>query len=331
MNIKIRDVDRRIRDEINSIIPDYVFDFHTHCFLDDGFDGCVPDSLKIYLPCDTESIFNKLRMFFPQRKLTGIITGWPDVRADLIKQNDYIACAAAKHNLFFLALISPRTDISYIEQIVKKKECIGFKPYKCFAKNPEDARISDYVTQKQMEIANSFGLVITLHLSKRSGIADSVNIHDILNLIEKFPFIRWNLAHCGRSFTPYYIEENVRGLEKLVRPNIYLDTSAVTDSEVFSLLFSIFGPNRIIYGSDAPVSFLRGKCVAFGYDWAFITEETHTITASFPVSPTLILYEQLRAMKKAFKKSGFKKTDIKKVFFENAFDIVKEVMRRKND
>lgn len=178
-------------------------------------------------------------------------------------------------------------DVSYLESIAKKRGCVGFKPYKCFAENPEDARITDYINTEQSEVANHYGFIITLHLSRRAGISDPLNLEDLYYLSEKYPYVIWNLAHCGRFFIPDYIENVVIHLKQLLSRNIYIDTAAVTDNEVFTIVFSDFEHDRIFYGSDIPVSFLRSRCVGFGYDWAFITEETHSITASFPVAPAL--------------------------------------------
>ncbi len=329
MKPELREVDRKIWSEIGQIIPENIFDFHIHCIYEGGFTGRIPDPLKIYLPCDIEAVLDNMRTVLPERKTTGIITGWPAITADLLKQNDYISSSAARNNLFFLALTAPQMDARYLENIAKKRECVGFKPYKCFADFPEDARITDYITEKQIEIADHYGLIITIHLSKRAGISDPLNLEDLDRLSEKYRSVFWNLAHCGRSFIPDYIENAAVHLKRLMKRNIYLDTAAVTDNEVFTIVFSEFGPDRILYGSDIPVSFLRGRCVGFGYDWAFITEETHSITASFPVKPALLLYEQIKAMNKAFRKTGFKMPEIEKIFFRNSEKIIQKITKGK--
>ncbi|MCX7706140.1 MAG: amidohydrolase family protein [bacterium] len=329
MDLKIKTADRRMWREIRDIIPENIFDFHVHSFREDGFLEKIPESLKIYLPCDTKTVLTNLKKTFPGRKIKAILTGWPSIDSDIEKQNEYIALQAEKRNLYFLALVSPHTDLATIEKLLKKKECIGLKPYKCFAKNSEDARITDFIPMGQLEFANHYGLIITLHLSRRAGVVDPVNLRDIINLAEKFPSIKWNLAHCGRSFVIYYIEKHKDCLKELNKENIYFDTAAISDSEVFTYFFSIFGSNKILFGSDSPISFLHGKSVGFGYDWAFIAEETHKITASFPVSPCLLLYEQLMAMHRAFKKVGFTRGDIELIFSINANRIVRDVISRK--
>ncbi|MCM8822787.1 MAG: amidohydrolase [Candidatus Omnitrophica bacterium] len=329
MKVEIRDVDRKIWSDVSHFIPEKIFDFHIHTFQSWGFSSEIPEPLRIYLPCDIKSILSNIRLILVNREMSGLITGWPSTQSDLIKQNEYIASSADENDLFFLALTDPQFDQSYLETLIKKKQCIGFKPYKCFAKNPEEARITDYISQQQLEIANRYGLVITLHLSRKAGISDPLNIEDLSLLAERYPSIIWNLAHCGRSFIPDYLENSIKQLSHLKKMKIYFDTSAVNDNDVFTIIFSEFGPEKILYGSDVPVSLLRGRCVGFGYDWAFIAEQTHKITASFPVSPTLVIYEELKAMKKAFKRLNFSGNEAERIFFKNAIEIVKMVMNHK--
>ena len=50
----------------------------------------------------------------------------------------------------------------------------------------------------------------------------------------------------------------LRGLE-----NVYFDTAAITESGAIEaiLLDEAFGPSRVMYGSDFPVTHIRGECV----------------------------------------------------------------------
>ncbi|HXK45568.1 MAG TPA: amidohydrolase family protein, partial [bacterium] len=306
MKVQIKSVDEKIwNEEIQNLLPSRIFDFHLHTFTSKSFSGGTPDSLKIFGNCSAGAIIEKLIHLFHQKTTEFLFTGWPTSSSLLLQQNQYLAKAAEKYNFYFLALVSHKLDEKYLENLLKsEKRCLGFKPYKCFSVrvDPEDAKISDFLPEKQIEIANQYGLVITLHLSKKKGICDPENIEQLLYFVEKYPHVIWNLAHCGRSYIPHNLEKSINSLSRLKgKKQVFFDTSAVTDREVFVILFSEFGANQILFGSDAPVCFYRGRCVRFGYDWAFITQETHSITASFPVSPALLLYEQLWAMCHAIK------------------------------
>ncbi|MGB9641971.1 MAG: amidohydrolase family protein [Candidatus Ratteibacteria bacterium] len=288
--------------------------------------------MKIFGNCSAGAIIEKLCHLFPERTVEFLFTGYPVSSSLVLQQNQYLAKAAEKYNFYFLALVSPTLDEKYLENLLKsEKRCLGFKPYKCFSINadPEDAGISDFLPEQQIEIANDYGLIITLHLSKKKGICDPVNLEQLLYFVEKYPHVIWNLAHCGRSYIPQNLEKSINSLSQLRGKQVFFDTSAVTDREVFVILFSEFGPGQILFGSDAPVCFYRGRCVKFGYDWAFITQETHSITASFPVSPALLLYEQLWSMCHAIKVNDIKQKDVDKVLYQNAIEIIDRVNKRR--
>jgi len=332
MKVQIKQVDERIwNEEIKEILPSKIFDAHVHTLKKDFFSNCVPEGLRIYGECSVPAVQKKLSFLFQTRQLQFLFTGWPSTDALIEKQNMYLINCSKKYQFNFLVIVTPQFTPSYLEKIVKDKNCIGFKPYKCFSSksDPEDAKITDYLPEHQIEIANEYGLLITLHLSKRKGISDPENIDDLLYLSEKYPCVSWNLAHCGRSYFPENIEKSMRNMIRLKGRNVFFDTSAVADRCVFEILFSEFGADYIIYGSDAPICFHRGKCVRFGYDWAFITKETHSITASFPVEPALLLYEQLWAMCHAIKKLKFSKKQANEIFFENAEKVIKKVKSSK--
>lgn len=330
MMAELRDVDRAIwKEELEDFVPRTIFDFHTHVFLQDGFLGGVPDALKSYEPANFEALIENSGIVYPGRQFSGIVTGWPNPKADIAAQNRYLLEGTEKYgNLFhLLALVTPQMDSRQLYRLIDSRFVVGLKPYKCYARNadPEDARITDFLPEEQMHIANERHLIITLHLSMRKGISDRRNLEDIEMLSDRYPDISWNLAHCGRAFIPDNLERILPCLGQLRKRRIYFDIAAVTDHEVFHLLISTMGADRILFGSDAPVALLRGRCVQFGNDWAFITEETNVISASFPVSPTFVIYEQLRALRRASLRSKLSRPDIENIFHGNAELLLKEV------
>ena len=162
-----------------------------------------------------------------------------------------------------------------------------------------ECRITDFLPEEQIEVAHRHGLLITLHLSKRDAIADRANIDDLLRLTAQYPGVKWILAHCARSYSAWVIERAVTLLRGL--PNVWYDTSSVCESDVMVALMAGVGSDRVMYGSDdLPVGVARGKYIAFGYAWAFLSEKNHALELSH-CNPrmTFVRYEQLRAMRRA--------------------------------
>jgi len=121
----------------------------------------------------------------------------------------------------------------------------------------------------------------------------------MLRLCEEYPNARWDLAHCGRSYSAWAIEAGAKQLRGL--PNVWYDTSSVCESDAMDALYQGVGTDRVMYGSDdIPVGVLRGKYIAFGRAWAYLSETNHALGLSHcDGRMTYTRYEQLRAMRRA--------------------------------
>ena len=64
-----------------------------------------------------------------------------------------------------------------------------------------------------------------MHLSKKYGVADEENINDLIFLSEKYPNVKWILAHCARSYSAWGIEKAAKKLRVL--KNIWYDLSLI--------------------------------------------------------------------------------------------------------
>jgi hypothetical protein len=311
--------------ELRDFIPDKIFDFHCHIF-DAG--ELAPESIPAHyrsLGCyDITSQKKYNAALFPGIKFDCLVTGWPNEAAGLKRQNDFLFSESRKGGgPHMLLLVRPEMDRDYIEAQIDKTGAAGFKPYKCFSKaEPENSRIVDYLPEEQIEIADRCNLIITLHLSRKKGIADENNFEELLELSDRYPGVIWNLAHCGRSFIPEFLEADIPEFGELKKRKVYFDISAVTDAEVMLIIIEGMGAERVLYGSDSPVGLMRGKCAGFGYDWMFVAEDKfdfRKLRESFGViEPTFVLYEQLRALKRACKRAGLTKGQVEDIFYYNA-------------
>jgi glutamate-1-semialdehyde 2,1-aminomutase len=157
-----------------------------------------------------------------------------------------------------------------------------------------------------------------LHLAKRRACADPENLADLERLSTQYPNVRWVLAHCARSFAPFFIEKAGPQLRKL--PNIWIDTSAVCESDSFSALFEVFGTDRVLYGSDSPrVGMARGKYSSVGRGW--FGTDTSVVRLKSPSVIDLRLtfygYESLRALRYASRWAGLSQSQIQAIFHDN--------------
>jgi glutamate-1-semialdehyde 2,1-aminomutase len=223
-----------------------------------------------------------------------------------------------------LMLVCPSMSSNYLEERIRTRRFLGFKPYRFFTSTGDavECRITDFLPEHQIEIAHRFGLIIMLHLSKRNGIADSWNVEDLQRLSDRYPRAQWILAHCARSYSPWAIEQAAERLRAL--PNIWYDVSSVCESDAIGALFSGIDPDRVMYGSDdLPVGASRGKYVVFGDAWAFLSESNHSLNLSH-CNPqmTFVRYEQLRAMRRAVRHFGLDRRQIEDLFYNTAVRLI---------
>jgi hypothetical protein len=217
-----------------------------------------------------------------------------------------------------------------VEERVLSLGLVGLKPYRFYAASGDavDCRLTDFLPEHQIAVADRHGLLIMMHLAKRDAIADPDNVRDILRLSERYPNAKWVLAHCARSYSAWAIEAAAKQLRGL--PNVWYDTSSVCESDALDALYTGVGADRVMYGSDdLPVGVLRGKYVAFGRAWAYLSETNHALNLSHcDGRMTFTRYEQLRAMRRAAARLGMTAAQTRALFHDTAAALVSSVRRK---
>jgi glutamate-1-semialdehyde 2,1-aminomutase len=150
------------------------------------------------------------------------------------------------------------------------------------------------------------------------AVADPSNQHWIRYFCETYPDMQLILAHAARGFNPYHTIEGLGALRGLT--NLWCDMAAVTDVGACEAIIEILGHERLLYGTDFPVSHLRGRCVAVGDGFVWLYEDTLDWDAvSFqPLHPVFIGLESLRALKQAAWHQRLRDGQIEDIFANNA-------------
>ena len=331
--IKTLDIDRQIwEEELEAFVPQCLFDAHTHIF---KAEHCLhPDDLPKYPSWLKKMEFNVglsflkeyYNVFLPNREIHYLLMGFPFMHCEFDRMNVFVAKEASKDPLSVSSMIvHPRMQPEEVAMAVDKYGFVGLKPYRFYSitGDPVECTITDMLPESFIEIADEKHLLITLHLGKRRGIADPENIRDIIRLTRRYPNAQWVLAHCARSFNPYFLEKTIEQIRDI--PNVWYDISAVCESSVFEVLLREGPLKRILYGSDnMPAGADRGKYIAFGYGWALLNEDNHSLNLSHCNSQmTSVLYEQLRALRRAAHSVGLNKVQIEDIFYNNAIQLLK--------
>ena len=235
-------------------------------------------------------------------------------------QNAFTAAeAAADPGWRGAMLVSPEMDPEYVRGEVRRLGLAGLKCYHVHSGLAVtwDADIPAYLPEAQVKVADEERLCITLHMVKARAVADPSNQHWIRHYCETYPDMQLILAHAARGFNPYHTIEGLAALRGL--PNLWCDMSAVADVGACEAIIEILGHDRLLYGTDFPVSHLRGRCVAIGDGFVWLYDDTlDWQTASFqPLQPVFVGLESLRVLKQAAWHCRLSDSQVEDIFCNN--------------
>lgn len=332
---EFNDVDRRIwTEELDRFVPGRIFDIHTHCYrwefnTDPAKEtGAMAVWIKQGLHhSDRARLEAADAALLPGRKVERLSFGFPFFPSCDFEASNRFAAEQARQapGSAALMLVHPPMSRTYLEEQIHAYGFRGFKPYRFYARSGDavQCRITDFLPEEQIDVADRLGLIVTLHLAKRDAVADPQNQDDLARLSARYPGVKWILAHCGRSYSAWAIERAAKRLRGL--PNVWYDVSSVCESDAIEALLAAVGPDRVMYGSDdLPVGVARGKYITFAYAWAFLSKENHTLNLSHCNGQmTFVRYEQLRAMRRAAERLRLTCTQIDDLFYGTAARLVR--------
>ena len=326
MSVSIHDYsthDQQIWDEeLQDFVPERVFDAHIHMFHPEHLSPTAPSTANPWGLADLETLKQWATRLYPGRETHFLVLGTPLHGIDVAAHNRWCIEQVRQDPLSRMnRLVTPSCRLEDIERDMRQPGFIGLKPYRLFSVTGDIAqcRIHEFLPHEQLELANELGLWVTLHLSRFHGCADELNLADLREFTgQRYPKIKWILAHCARSFTYWPIRKAIDQLRDM--PNIWYDTSAVTDVRPLISLFSREDHRRILYGSDGVDStYFHGQYVALGRAWQSV--DADRLNLQFPHCdgrPILAIYEQLLSMKHAAEIAQWSRDDIHDLFWRNA-------------
>lgn len=147
--------------------------------------------------------------------------------------------------------------------------------------------------------------------------ADSDNKREIIEKCEKYPNMKLVLAHAARGFNGETTALAIQDYAHL--HNLYFDTSAICEAKPIAAILKTFGPKRLMWASDFPVSDQRGKAVSIGNAFSWINPErmdTHATAYEIQTSPVGL--ENIRAFLDACDQCYLNEADLEDVFYNTA-------------
>lgn len=313
--------------DIEPFLPDRIFDAHAHLFCHEHFDSLPASYRDMPARLDLNTYYNTIEWIHPGGRTRGglffglAFTGDRDANSRFVAEE---VRNSPRESDYGQMIIAPDMRPETIYEGVKAGGFVGLKPYHTMANGCEQtwtAPIEAFLPEDQVAVAGELGLSVTLHIVRDRALADPLNLATIRRYCERYPDMRLLLAHAGRGFNPWHTIEGIESLRGL--DNVFFDTSAVTEAGAFEAIIDVMGHGRLLYGSDFPVSHVRGRCVAIGdsFHWIYADEiklaEKHT-----ELRPVLVGLESLRALRLACWRMRLSAGQIEDIFYKNAVQLL---------
>ncbi|MAT15532.1 MAG: hypothetical protein CMJ46_09725 [Planctomyces sp.] len=314
----VREVDYEFYDrEISDFLPDRIYDAHTHLYHADHYayaGGNLPGEVGF------DDYRELLDVLHPGRELSALFIPFPCAKEKAGSANEWIAKEQVKdkesRGLFFF---HADDDPEWIRSEVKRLGAHGLKCYHITSSHQPtwESAIPGYLPEEVVKIANEEGWVITLHMVKSRAVADRENYEIIRDWCRKYPDMQLILAHSARGFQPAHNLEGLGELKGL--PNLYVDSSANCEAMAHIAVLKILGHENFMYGTDFPVSHMRGRSLAVADTFLWLYEETPVWKEKhMTIEPVLIGLEHLRSLKWACWSLGLSDGEVEDIFYNNA-------------
>lgn len=325
-----RATDTRIYyEELAPWLPARIIDCHVHIGLQEFWDVVSPERVKSMwaLEVARENSWEDLRRtcvrLFPEQQVGVIAFASVAREVDLRHANEYVRAGVADpaNDAAGLFATSPEWDASLVWEAMLRG-FRGIKPYPDQArKDTSEVSIYEFVPKEHLAVLERCRGILMLHLPRDGRLGDPDNIREVLEISDAYPSIKIVLAHVGRA---YCLPTAERGLPSFAgRYNIFFDTSANLNADVFELALRVVGPDRLLFGSDLPVTLMRGVREHVGEEYINYTNGDYSwnVGRRSPQEEagyTYYLYEELRALIRAVKRCGLGKDAMDKIMYSNS-------------
>lgn len=308
---------------IAHFIPEKVYDMHAHWYRQADLNSTEKTlwTTGPEIGGLDQWTFN-IQQFFPKASLLGgLFFPAPLPKVNLSAANQFLSEELGKSELSRgLMLVKPETSQKELERGLSQHKIVGFKPYHVYSTEVPTAQsgITGFLPEHIWSIAHEHQAVIMLHIMKDKAMLDPQNSQDIYRLCLKYPGVKLILAHCGRSFHALHAE-GAKFLKAI--PNIWFDMSGICEVQAILPILKHFGPEKLLYGSDFPVSQIRGKCVSIGDGFIWLDEDTCNWNKAWG-KPILVGLESLGALQEAANNFGLDKSDVDLIFRGNGMQLL---------
>lgn len=342
MTVEYTRVDREFYERrLSPRLPERLIDIHTHVWLAhhevpghggqrrsaDWAEAIAPDN-----PIPT--LAETYRAYFPDRDSSAVVFGFPGRQYDIDAVNDYVAAGAPDAGFHPLLLTLPEWDAAEFERRLEAGRFLGAKVYLNFAPAhlaADEIGVFDFTPPHQLDVLNRRQGLLILHIPRSGRLADPRNVADLLEIAHTWPDVQVVIAHVGRAYCPGDLGESLAALR--AAPSLLFDIAANTNAWVFEQAVRAVGPQRMLFGSDLPITRMRMTRVCEGnsyvnlvppgaYPGAVGDPHVREVVGDQADRLTLFLYEEIAAFLDAADAAGLAASDLDDVFWRNADQVL---------
>ncbi len=223
-----------------------------------------------------------------------------------------------------------------VEREVRKYGCLGLKPYLTNCPPyipPNEIRIFDFLPPEHLEAADRNGWIVMLHIPRSGRLRDPVNLAQLLEIEKRYPNIKLIVAHIGRAYSKQDIGDAFDLLGRTER--MLFDFTANLCDDAIRACIKAVGCGRLMFGSDMPIAIMRmyritdpvtgfyRNVVPRGL-YGDVSGDPHMLESD-ETNITLMIYEQLRALKRVAANLHLTDAQIEKILYGNAKDLLESV------
>ncbi|MCM8821943.1 MAG: amidohydrolase [Candidatus Omnitrophica bacterium] len=345
--LEIKKVDVDFYRRLKSFLPEKIIDVHTHIWRKKDYPlqkkqdpRFVSWPSRVAEENTAEDLIQIYRLLLPENHVTPIIFPNLPTKKNLDKINCFVSECSKKTGWPALIFSDPGWSPEELEEKIIKGGFIGAKSYMSMIPDVPLNQISifDYFPEQHLEIHNKNGWIVMLHIPKDDRLKNPENLKNLLLIDEKYLNIQLIVAHVGRAYCDDDAGNAFQILKRTKR--IFFDISANTNENIFYQLIDCAGPERILFGSDMPITTMRMKRVTKNGTYVNLVPEglygdvsqdrhMEEVRGTESEKLSFFLYEEIDAFRKAAERYGLSKQDIEKIFYKNALKMIGKAKRSK--
>jgi len=330
------DIDRAFwQEHLEAWVPAEVFDAHTHVNHPlHRLETPSEEKRRQYWVnevCEPIAAADAQRcheLVFPGRKVSCLVFGLPLMEYDIEGSGSSLQEECVRRGWHRLVVVRPQWSADRLAEKLDRPRVVGVKPYYAMIGHDPTSRdkyleasIFDFLPHHQLELLDDRRAWVTLHVPKAERLGHPDNIAEIREIRRRYPNVVLVIAHLGRNYTLPHAQQSLPQLAD--DEGLFFDLSAVMNPDVLCFALRTLGHGRLIYGTDNPVFYMRGRQQWSGT--SYINRTSHPFYFNRDHEPpeveaayTLYMYEALYAIKRACELAGVERGQVEAIFQGNA-------------